>query len=262
MVTQGMVDEHAARIDELVAVFQAQVSIEVEAIVTTVTAHLLRTLEVRRGVIEQTSLNSAEIRMVDDVFAKALKSSSYYQVIQIFVSEFSTQVDEFKVMYEEMKKGTSLPGLFFVDDDRAILTAQAGASLSAIESLSLQVTYDLRQLSSRYLGGVEMADLVQGVSEAIRKLAKVGPLAKDQLIVFFRLIGSLFYRNLENAGYAVVYTYVGPMDDKNRAFCSALISGGPFSRNQIDAMDNGQVAGVFENAGGFGCRHWWEVGEK
>lgn len=56
----------------------------------------------------------------------------------------------------------------------------------------------------------------------------------------------------------VMYSYDGPIDEKNRKFCSKLVTSSKlFSREEIEMMS--QVLGyqIFEHKGGVNCRHTW-----
>lgn len=259
MVVQSDIDKHAARIDTLTSEFSRQVSSEIDKVVEDVAAHVMRTLDIKGGVIEQTRMNAVEIRLIENAFIASLNASGFHGIVQAFISQFPDQLDEFESLYNEMRDGTDLPPIQFVEDDRAIISAQAGAALAAIESQTLRARADLRQLVSRFMGGIEVSELISGVSDIIRRLTLVVPIARDQLMVFFRLIGSLVYSNVENSGVLLRYAYMGDSDDRNRKFCAGLVGKGSFSRSEIDQMNNGQVAGVFENSGGYGCRHWWVI---
>lgn len=52
------------------------------------------------------------------------------------------------------------------------------------------------------------------------------------------------------------FLYLGPVDFKTRPFCLNLV-GKVFTREEIDAMDNGQMPDVFLTGGGYQCRHSW-----
>jgi hypothetical protein len=53
-----------------------------------------------------------------------------------------------------------------------------------------------------------------------------------------------------------VFAYMGPADVKLRPFCRERV-GKVFTREQIEAMDNGQMPNVFLSGGGYSCRHSW-----
>lgn len=258
---QQLIDEHAERIDALATEFESQVGSAVGAVIVSVVSSLIRGLDVENGTILQTSHNASIVRGLDQVFRSALEVSSYYPVVQAFISHFSIQVEEFGNMYDEMRKSVKgLPEMYLTSEDRSILANQAGAAMSVFDGKAMEVAYNLRQLSARSLGEIELDQLVQGASEVIRKMALVGPMGRDQLTVFFRMVGNLVYRNIEASGRLLKYRPVGPRDDRNRRFCAGVLDSGQlYTRDEIDEMDNGQVAGVFDNFGGHGCRHWWEI---
>ena len=52
------------------------------------------------------------------------------------------------------------------------------------------------------------------------------------------------------------FTYLGPSDAKTRPFCRALV-GGVFKKEQIMEMENGQTGDVYNEGGGWNCRHQW-----
>ncbi len=53
-----------------------------------------------------------------------------------------------------------------------------------------------------------------------------------------------------------LFAWVGPDDAKTREFCKGLI-GQIHTRDEIDAMDNGQLPNVMLTGGGYNCRHQW-----
>lgn len=53
-----------------------------------------------------------------------------------------------------------------------------------------------------------------------------------------------------------VYLYWGPNDLVTRPFCREHV-GKVYTRDEIDALDNGQLPNVFLTGGGYNCRHGW-----
>ena len=56
------------------------------------------------------------------------------------------------------------------------------------------------------------------------------------------------------------YIYIGPDDKLTRKFCEHVLTkrGEPiYTRDEIEAMDNGQGLDVLTYAGGYNCRHHW-----
>lgn len=53
---------------------------------------------------------------------------------------------------------------------------------------------------------------------------------------------------------AQAYLYVGPVDGRVRPFCREQL-GLVYTKDRIDALDNGQLPNVFLTGGGYNCRH-------
>lgn len=53
------------------------------------------------------------------------------------------------------------------------------------------------------------------------------------------------------------YVYRGPDDKVTRDFCRRVLQNPILTKSEIEALDNGQVPNVFENRGGYNCRHHW-----
>lgn len=262
MIDQDFVDQHADRIDAVVENFSEQIAQAIEGVRVRTVSRLLSELSIENGWITATPENSKAIRGVDKVFSEELSSSNYYATILAFVSMLSLQIDEFISTYSAAERSyPQLRGLFHLSDaDSAVLADQAGATLQAAEAKALEAVVALRILSSRSLGGVLTSDLIESVSDIIRKVSEVEQMGRDQLTTFFRLVGNLVYSNLEELGLKPLYKFVGIRDSRNRPFCASLLDANIlYTREEIDAMDNGQLPGVFDNAGGYGCQHWFTL---
>lgn len=249
MVDQSAVDAHAGRVAALVRAFAEHVALEVEDVIAQTVSYIIDNLQLEEGRVRQVPQNSSLILGIEQMFQSALSKSAFFPVVMAFVSGFVDQVDEFSAMHDGPMLLTS--------EDHEVLGNQAAAAIGAIEGQVYRIVTDLRNLLARSLGEVGLSELVTGVSDVIRKLNRVEPIAKDQLLLFFRTVGSLVYRSVDHAGERK-YAYVGPVDDDVRDFC-LLLAGKQYSMAEIDSMDNGQVPGVFHTGGGYGCRHWWAM---
>ena len=54
-----------------------------------------------------------------------------------------------------------------------------------------------------------------------------------------------------------LFAFVGPLDEVTRPFCRQHL-GRIYTREEIDALDNGQIGPVFLTGGGYNCRHTWQ----
>ena len=70
--------------------------------------------------------------------------------------------------------------------------------------------------------------------------------------VFSRSVTAAMADNLPDTAK---YIYVGPVDDKTRDICLAMVAAGPLTQAEVDA----QFPGGFVDGGGFNCRHSWRL---
>jgi len=266
MIQQEKIDAHANKVTKLALSFKEQISREVDVAVSDVSLYIVKKLSTVRGIVVQSPENARKILAIEDVLKMSLYSSNYYPTILAFVESFVEQVEDFEEFYNEASRsfpsfsGETFSRLVLTEEDKEVLSNQGAAAVAAFEGSFDQTTNELRQLLARVLGESNIGLLVKDVSGIIRRMSNVEPMAKDQLMVFFRTIGSLVYRRIESTGRVLKYTYVGPSDKKVRGFCSAMLhSGREYTMEEIAHLDNDQVVGVFDNCGGYGCRHWWAM---
>lgn len=62
-------------------------------------------------------------------------------------------------------------------------------------------------------------------------------------------------------GGEVYYLYIGPVDQRTRPTCR-IASDKAWTAQQIAKLDNGQIANVLLNRGGWNCRHHWQPASK
>lgn len=250
MIPQEKIDQHAGRMGSLISLFSEQIFIEVDSIVTDLSTYMLKTLHVKDGKILQTPENSGSTLSTENVFQSLLSRSNFYPAILALVSSFVDQVDEFRDLHSSTFN-FNLP-----ESDHEILGNQAASAIGTIEGQVFRVSVELRGLLGRSLGESMLSSLVNEVTDVVRKLNRVEPIAKDQVMLWFRLFGHLTYKAVEESGQALAYSYVGA-GETSREFCAKLAGGGRFSREEISAMDNGQMPDAFVNCGGHGCKHFW-----
>lgn len=254
MLSQARVDRHLSKVRDVGSVLLAAVGEEVDAVVSDVVDHVLRSLVVKKGTVVHSARNVELLLGIEAVFLRILDRSNFYIILSAFASDFVYQVDDFFDMSEEM----GLPSVSLTHDDMEALSAQVAASLSIMEGEAVRVNLELRRLLAMSLGDQDLAGLVKGISEVIQKLTKVVPIAVDQCITWFRVLGNLWYRNIEALGVPLLYSYVGAGGE--REFCSDLIeSGAEHTRDSIEAMSNNQVVDCFNGCGGYGCMHFWSA---
>ncbi len=101
------------------------------------------------------------------------------------------------------------------------------------------------------LGARPTLDLVDDVADLLDISARHARTVYDTAVsTFSRQVGQL-----GTSGEAdEAFLYVGPDDEKTRAFCAARVDR-VYSRAAIDAMDNGQLPNPMLTGGGYNCRH-------
>ena len=255
MISQEKVDSHVNRVERLTLSFETQVSREVDRVVADVSEYVLKTLSAHRGIVVRSPENAQGVLTIEDVFQESLNVSDYYPMVLAFVESFADQVSDFDSMHE----GTPLSSRVLTSGDRDVLSSQASVAVAILEGHSTQgVLSELRQLLARSLGSVSgLSELAQEINAIVRKMSRVGPIGKDQCNLWFRLLGSLAYRRVEEQGTKLVYIYSGPKTSSTRDFCSKLLSNNPLTLGEVTALDNGQTHDAFLNGGGFGCSHFW-----
>lgn len=250
-VPHQLIADHEAAITAKVDAFASQISDAVDKVISDTASHIVRTIQVSNGVVEDTLGNLIELRLSHDVFRRALSRSEFYNSVVIFCSELKREIDEFEALMEPAIRELNLPRFEVTQQAGTILSTQAGAVVSVMDVVAVTVGQDIRRFESRLFGGVSIDSIVSGISDIIRNLTKVVPIAKDQLMIFFRLSGWLWYRELRPLNYA----YVGSAQS-SREFCRSL-SNRLTTFDEIIALNNGQVPGVQFNGGGHNCMHWF-----
>lgn len=99
------------------------------------------------------------------------------------------------------------------------------------------------------------------VDAILHDLGRVIDKSKPQIQTLYDTSVSIFGRQVEalQAGDdpGTTFAYMGPVDDVMRPFCREHV-GKVYTREQIDALDNGQLNDVFLTGGGYNCRHVWQ----
>lgn len=260
MTFYEMVDSHSQRISSACQALKASIDEISGELSSRIVQDLTSTLAVSDGVVKQTSFNSSKILNIEGDFKRHLSESQYFPTVMAFMSEFNNQVDEFSLLYSGMSVGLGLPYVSLDSEDQETLLNQVGFAAMVIEGHAQSVSIDLVRSLSRLPGEPSVGQLINSTSESIRKMSKVDLIGKDQLTLFFRKVGCLVYRKVERSGLQVKYKYVGSRDTE-RDFCKKISLGPALSSQEIGLLDNGQIPGSFENAGGYGCGHWWAISE-
>jgi hypothetical protein len=224
------------------------------------------------GRITSTSANLKALNEVGSIFEKAMRKAGYDDAVTGFVENaFPRQFDFFSDTLDAINaqaKTIQLPAVEFTANDLKLFGGQQLAVVDSLESIVLSVAAQARQRSMFLLGGLSFTDLVEDLTQRF-----------DLTVGLARTLAatstSSFYRSISERGYEIVqqdlpkmvllFGYAGPPaeDPVIRPFCRRLMEqsadGKRWTREQIEGMDNGQLANPFISGGGYNCRHQWTL---
>lgn len=144
-----------------------------------------------------------------------------------------------------------------------------GAALMRPNPLKLRALAELGQSNLLQVGDDVAAALWRSLSQWLFTVRDTDAILADLADVFEDEIGnlqtlfdtqtSIFGRQVEalataDAAADQPYLYVGPVDALTREWCLDRV-GKVYTRDVIEAMDNGQLANPFLTGGGYSCRH-------
>ncbi len=140
--------------------------------------------------------------------------------------------------------------------DVFLLRVEALRALQASDLLQEgdALAYALWQATVRGIFGAQpVADILADLATIIdKKEAQIRTLYDTNISIFGRQVEALQAGN----DPGTPFLYLGPDDEKTRPFCRQHV-GKVYTRERIDAMENGQLPNVFLTGGGFNCRHTW-----
>jgi hypothetical protein len=101
------------------------------------------------------------------------------------------------------------------------------------------------------LGARPVVDLVDDIADLLDTSHKQARTLYDTMVsTYSRQVGQIGTTGEPDEAFL----YVGPDDIKTRDFCAERVDR-VYSREAIEAMDNGQLPDVMLTAGGYNCRH-------
>lgn len=99
------------------------------------------------------------------------------------------------------------------------------------------------------------------VPDLVDELAMVTDVSARQARTLHDTAVSTYSRSVEQLGLPGEaedrFLYIGPDDTETREFCAELV-GQILTRDEISALDNGQLPNVLLTGGGYNCRHKWQ----
>lgn len=256
---------HAAYQNSLLANFERHLHEIVLHSVTRVTGALHRGLTMTNGVIDQTPGNIKLLRNLNNLLMKEMNAAGYTRLVEAFVGEFPGQFPFLQQVIEGLSAQveTPFPPLKFTVADLGVLDSVALNAASSLQTVMEGVAGAAMQRGMFAVGGLKFGTLVETLSTQLQKgIGQARTIADTSTNVFYRTMADRAYQAIQKdlPDMVLRYRYSGPTDLLERAFCRHLTSGNKnYTREEIDAMDNGQLDNCFLTGGGFNCRHQWDL---
>lgn len=252
-------------IDNLVDTFEENATHIVQEARRAVTRVLLEKLTITDGVVARTQGNMRVLHDVDALFARAMDQAGYSALVRQHVKAFNGQFEFFQQTLDRLGQqiGRDLTITFGARDKAAFAQAQIGAA-TVLEGVVDTVAMSAQRQAIFSVGGIKQSALIDAIITKLDETpGRATTLADTSLSMFYRTIADRGYSLVEGKlpeAIQVRYRYGGPNDKLTRPKCRqwlAQTAEKPFTRAQIDKLDNGQIPNVWLTCGGYNCRHQW-----
>lgn len=145
----------------------------------------------------------------------------------------------------------------------ADLTPRFSSRLDAIKAIYQLDLLEEGDVAARALWKATVRGIFgsRSVDAILEDLGFVLDRSRAQIQTLYDTSVSIYGRQVEalqaGSDHGTTFAYMGPVDDVMRPFCRLHV-GKVYTREQIDALDNGQLNDVFLTGGGYNCRHVWQ----
>lgn len=257
---------HGRYMDEMLAGFEERLDKIIEKATAVVTNNVLRKVTVNdAGTVVRNAKTLAALNDLNEQFRSEMKAAGFDRLATSFSASFSDQLplmqETLAVISSAMK--TPLSGDLLSDTDQAVLANQQRATIASLRDVVAQVGAKARRRTLAQVNGLTPTELA-GVMRKTFSITtgQAEGLAATGMATFYRMANERVLAEVEKET-PLHYAYDGPHDSLNRPFCDLRKTEGEagktWTRAEIDAMDNGQIPGVFTSCGGYRCRHQWRV---
>jgi hypothetical protein len=259
--------------DKYVTATVAAYKTRLDELVRTATARTLAALAQRlaldkNGNIARTAANARVLKSVDTIFASEMDRAGYDALNAAYAGQFAGQLPYLDQILDQLsaQMKTPLPDVRDVlrgEDKRALAAQQS----SAVESLSTVVDVVAAGAKRQALfgfAGLSVADLSATLAKAFgRTQSAAESIADTAQVAWYRTVTDQAFEAIEAdlPQMKLLYEYEGPLDKLNRPKCrlwmEQMIAGKRWTREDVDALDNGpgQPKPVKIYGGGIRCRH-------
>ena len=121
---------------------------------------------------------------------------------------------------------------------------------SSVLSYTNSLGDDLRNIMAQGITNGSSKDDIRNLMRRVTKGKRVEVVINEALRAFEQSVIAEMSRTLPDN---VLFSYVGPLDEKTRPLCRHILARSPLTRKQIDSL----FPGAFLDRGGFNCRHLW-----
>jgi hypothetical protein len=215
----------------------------------------LRTIAVQAVDGSQTALSRAvRAARLRKELQRALTEAGYAQLTE---TATAAPLDALLMQVERLRGAAKLAA-FGARDHARILALKELARIDLLGQGD-EIAHALwRTLAQGLFSQRRVVDLLSDLSDAV-------DVEEARLRTLYDTTVSIFGRQVEamkaSGDADEPFVYVGPTDAKLRPFCRTHV-GKVYTRAQIDALDNGQIANVFLTGGGYNCRHVFQAVSK
>jgi hypothetical protein len=211
---------------------------------------LLRKWDTEDGRLVTTAANLGRVIALRDTLRAAMEGAGYDDIALAAVD------DPLDALAQQVLRSSRIA------NQAARLSPVSIEAIAAWKELRLADLLDLAEDTARAVQQAAL-DGVLGIRPVDRLLDDVAEVLDDTAArarTVYDTAVSTYTRQIEQLtsdGTAdELFLYVGPVDSKTRPFCMERV-GRVYTREQIDAMDNGSLPNVFLTGGSYNCRHIW-----
>jgi len=245
---QQSANRDAALIDSMTESFARELEIVLELLTAKIRVLVRQLQRNPNGRLVAKSQNLALALRLRADLRQALQDAGYQDFAFKFADE-PLDTLALQMLKAGTRTGTAAQlGAFDVEALAALKQLRLADLLQVGEDIAIQLW---RVTVDGVLGTRPVLDLVDDISDLLDISSRRARTVYDTAV-------STFSRQVSQLGTTgepqEAFFYVGPVDTKVRPFCLAHV-GKVYSRQSIDAMDNGQLPNVMLTGGGYNCRH-------
>jgi hypothetical protein len=252
---EALVRSYSQNLEDILARAQARVVLALQD-----------AIDVENGVVRPTVRTQTALRGIDRLFMREMDRAGLPQLIDGFTGSFTSQIPVFQESLALIAERQKIPleELRFTSADTRVLLANARSAQLLLRTAAESGAAAARQNAMLTVGGIKFPDLAEGMAKKFRLSAsRSEAMAKTVISTYYRLMTARSADRIEQALPAhmqLMYQYLGPVDKLTRPFCRELMkTRRPYTRTEIEAMNNGQTSNPFLTCGGYKCRHVWGV---